>query len=203
MPKGYSSGQGLYEDILPGGHSYAHLAHAAMRDKAFAPEGGKNRIADRAAYMAYLEQQLERVTASCKTVQSYNERLDSVQDAVAQAESKIAANTRLSSIAQILAERVEVTFPNPNTARVACIRVLTCRPQEEMSSFKELLGRKFQRMDSSIKDALDVDEEMVRRLERLEEAVDNATKASREAEEKVGMTTSPRERQVLLDVDLC
>ena len=55
------------------------MAYNAMRDRAFAPDLGKKGIADREAYMAYLEQQLERVTASCKTVQSYNERLDQVR----------------------------------------------------------------------------------------------------------------------------
>lgn len=102
-------------DIIQGGSSYAELAHAAMRDKAISHDGGKKGIADRQAYMAYLEQQLERVTASCKTVQSYNERLDMIQDAVAESESKIVANTRLCSIAQTFAERVEVSRTNEST----------------------------------------------------------------------------------------
>jgi hypothetical protein len=97
-------------DIIQGGTSYSELAHAAMRDRAISHDGSaKGMLADRQAYMAYLEQQLERVTASCKTVQSYNERLDVIQDAVAESESKIAANTKLCSIAQTFAERVEVS----------------------------------------------------------------------------------------------
>jgi len=85
-----------------------------MRDRAISSHDGsaKGMLADRQAYMAYLEQQLERVTASCKTVQSYNERLDVIQDAVAESESKIAANTKLCSIAQTFAERVEVSRKN-------------------------------------------------------------------------------------------
>ena len=100
-------------DIIQGGTSYSELAHTAMRDRAISShDGAKGMLADRQAYMAYLEQQLERVTASCKTVQSYNERLDVIQDAVAESESKIAANTKLCSIAQTFAERVEVSRKN-------------------------------------------------------------------------------------------
>ena len=44
---------------------------------------GRRSMVDRAAYMSFLESQLERVTASCKTVESYNSRIDTMQDAMA------------------------------------------------------------------------------------------------------------------------
>ena len=41
--------------------------------------------------MSFLESQLERVTASCQTVESYNSRIDSIQDAMAATETRVAA----------------------------------------------------------------------------------------------------------------
>jgi hypothetical protein len=64
-------------------------------------------MVDRAAYMSFLESQLERVTASCQTVESYNSRIDSIQDAMAATETRVANNTRLVNIAQSFGEQVE------------------------------------------------------------------------------------------------
>ncbi len=43
-----------------------------------APAEAKKLLTDRASYIAYLESQLERVSAACLTVQSFDERLESV-----------------------------------------------------------------------------------------------------------------------------
>lgn len=43
-----------------------------------APAEAKKLLTDRAAYIAYLESQLERVSAACLTVQSFDERVESV-----------------------------------------------------------------------------------------------------------------------------
>lgn len=70
-----------------------------------------------------MENQLERVTASCRTVQAYNERLDTLQNTVSDCEAKVVNNTRLCSIAQTFAENVE----------------------DDMKKFKTLYAHKFRK----------------------------------------------------------
>ena len=72
--------------------------------------------------MSFLESQLERVTASCQTVESYNSRIDSIQDAMAATETRVANNTRLIKIAQSFGEQVE----------------------DDMKKFKHVYSTKFQ-----------------------------------------------------------
>jgi hypothetical protein len=89
------------------------------------PPQGRRGIQDRAAYMSFLETQLERVTATCDTVSSYSSRLDHIHDVLADHASKIAGSTKLAKIAQTFAEHIE----------------------DDMKKFKQLYAAKFQRLD--------------------------------------------------------
>lgn len=129
---------------------------------------GRRGIVDRAAYMSFLESQLERVTASCKTVDSYNTRIDTIQDAVAGAETRIANNTRLVKIAQSFAEQVE----------------------DDMKKFKHVYGTKFQRMDESVGQALDIHQKMLDRIDALERIADKTDRSIQQVEERVAFSLS-------------
>jgi hypothetical protein len=129
---------------------------------------GRRGIVDRAAYMSFLESQLERVTASCKTVESYNTRIDTIQDAVAGAETRIANNTRLVKIAQSFAEQVE----------------------DDMKKFKHVYGTKFQRMDESVGQALDIHQKMLDRIDALERIADKTDRSIQQVEERVAFSLS-------------
>jgi len=54
-----------------------------------APAEAKKLLTDRAAYIAYLESQLERVSAACLTVQSFDERLESVTSSTHLVQEKV------------------------------------------------------------------------------------------------------------------
>lgn len=129
---------------------------------------GRRGIVDRAAYMSFLESQLERVTASCKTVESYNTRIDTIQDAMAGAETRIANNTRLVKIAQSFAEQVE----------------------DDMKKFKHVYGTKFQRMDESVGQALDIHQKMLDRIDALERIADKTDRSIQQVEERVAFSLS-------------
>ena len=125
-------------------------------------------MVDRAAYMSFLESQLERVTASCKTVESYNARIDTIQDAMAGAETKIANNTRLVKIAQSFGEQVE----------------------DDMKKFKQVYGNKFQRLDESVSSALDIHQQMLDRIDTLERLVERMDRSIVQVEERVAFSLS-------------
>jgi uncharacterized protein YPO0396 len=57
--------------------------------------------------------------------------------------------------------------------------------QEDLASFNQLWTRKMQRMDASVKSSFDVHEEMLRRIENMEEEVQAAGKKAQDAEERV------------------
>ncbi|EKX51283.1 hypothetical protein GUITHDRAFT_103200 [Guillardia theta CCMP2712] len=106
----------------------------------------KRGLVDRAAYMSFLETQLERVTASCKTVEAYNCRLNTIQDSLAHLDSKVSNNTKLISIAHSFAEQVD----------------------DEMKRFKNVYNNKFDRMSESVSSILDIHQQLLGRLEKLE-----------------------------------
>lgn len=62
-------------------------------------------LTDRGSYIAYLESQLERVSAACLTVQSFDERLEQAVSAVRCLEEKTLNLARLVSVAQQYAEQ--------------------------------------------------------------------------------------------------
>lgn len=62
-------------------------------------------LTDRSSYIAYLESQLERVSAACLTVHSYDARLEEAVAAVRRLEEKILGVARLASTAQQYAEQ--------------------------------------------------------------------------------------------------
>lgn len=53
------------------------------------PQEGKKLLTDRTAYIAYLESQLERVSAACLTVQSFDERLTAAASNATLLEQKV------------------------------------------------------------------------------------------------------------------
>ena len=131
MIHGSSRSHHLARDEFDAERGYAQMAHDARRKKGGTtgpigdPPGGRKGIQDRAAYMSFLETQLERVTATCHTVNSYSSRLDQVHDLLADHASKIAGAAKLAKIAQTFAEQVE----------------------DEQKKFKQLYASKFQRLD--------------------------------------------------------
>lgn len=62
-------------------------------------------LTDRGSYIAYLESQLERVSASCLTVQSFDERLEQAVSAIRCLEDKTLNLARLVGVAQQYAEQ--------------------------------------------------------------------------------------------------
>eukprot|EP00696_Hemimastix_kukwesjijk_P008480 gnl/Hemi2/20719_TR6860_c0_g5_i1.p1 gnl/Hemi2/20719_TR6860_c0_g5~~gnl/Hemi2/20719_TR6860_c0_g5_i1.p1 ORF type:complete len:585 (-),score=227.86 gnl/Hemi2/20719_TR6860_c0_g5_i1:79-1833(-) len=64
-------------------------------------------LTDRSAYISYLEVQLERVTASCMTVQSFSERIEQVQGQLNTSEEKVMNLTKLVKMTQAYAEQQE------------------------------------------------------------------------------------------------
>ena len=81
-----------------------------------APAEAKKLLTDRTAYIAYLESQLERVSAACLTVQSFDERLESV-----------------TSSAHLLQEKVH-PFPNPTSLYTFCLRARARNPTASHAS---------------------------------------------------------------------
>ncbi len=66
-----------------------------------APDGvGGNLLTDRGAYQNFLESQLERVTSACLTVQSFESKFTDMQNLIRINEQRVAANTKLLSLAQ-------------------------------------------------------------------------------------------------------
>jgi len=131
MIHGSSRSHHLARDEFDAERGYAQMAHDARRKRGGTtgpigdPPGGRKGIQDRAAYMSFLETQLERVTATCHTVNSYSSRLDQVHDLLADHATKIASAAKLAKIAQTFAEQVE----------------------DEQKKFKQLYASKFQRLD--------------------------------------------------------
>jgi hypothetical protein len=64
-------------------------------------------LTDRSSYITYLESQLERVSAACLSVASYDERLEAVTSAVRLLEDRTLNVTRLVSCTQQYAEQQE------------------------------------------------------------------------------------------------
>ncbi len=63
-------------------------------------------MTDRAAYMSFLEVQLERVSASCMTVQAYSERIEAMQTQCNTMEEKILNCGRIIKMMQQYNEQV-------------------------------------------------------------------------------------------------
>ena len=57
-------------------------------------------LTDRGAYVNFLEVQLERVSAACLGVQSYDQRFNDIQQIVINLDEKVGTTTRLLSLAQ-------------------------------------------------------------------------------------------------------
>jgi len=64
-------------------------------------------LTDRASYISYLESQLERVSAACLTVQSFDERIESAVSGIRCLEEKLLNLARLVSCTQQFAEAQE------------------------------------------------------------------------------------------------
>lgn len=64
-------------------------------------------LTDRTSYIAYLESQLERVSAACLTVQSFDERLEQAVSGIRCLEEKVLNLARLVSCTQQFAEAQE------------------------------------------------------------------------------------------------
>jgi len=135
---------------------------------------GKRGLVDRAAYMSFLETQLERVTASCKTVEAYNCRLNSIQDSLAHLESKVCNNTKLISIAHSFAEQVD----------------------DEMKRFKNVYANKFDRMNESVSSILDIHQQLLGRLEKLEASHEEHERSLLQMEERVTLAMNKQSIQV-------
>ena len=63
-------------------------------------------FSDRGAYVNFLEVQLERVSAACLGVQSYDQRLNDMQGTLVALEQKYVQSTRLLALSQ---QCIEVT----------------------------------------------------------------------------------------------
>lgn len=63
-------------------------------------------LTDRGAYLNFLEVQLERVSAACIGVQSYEDRINDMQNMIVSLEQRCGATTRLVSLAQQCTEEV-------------------------------------------------------------------------------------------------
>lgn len=57
-------------------------------------------LTDRGAYVNFLEVQLERVSAACLTVQSYDQKFNDLHQFLINVEEKLGTNTRLISLSQ-------------------------------------------------------------------------------------------------------
>lgn len=64
-------------------------------------------MTDRSTYIAYLESQLDRITASCMTVQSFDERLKAAHSGVCHLEGKLLNVAQLVRSHQAYAEEAE------------------------------------------------------------------------------------------------
>ena len=64
-------------------------------------------LTDRGSYIAYLESQLERVSAACLTVTSFDERLEQAVSAIRCLEEKTINLARLVAVTQQFAEQQE------------------------------------------------------------------------------------------------
>jgi hypothetical protein len=169
-------------------------------------------MVDRAAYMSFLESQLERVTASCQTVESYNSRIDSIQDAMAATETRVANNTRLIKIAQSFGEQVEddmkkfkhvyttkfQVFGSPSAlASPPLLSPLTpSRIWLVANLVRDTLPpthtpmHHTQRLDESVSSVLDIHQKMLDRVEALERIADRTDKSIQQVEERVAFSLS-------------
>jgi len=57
-------------------------------------------LTDRGAYLNFLEQQLERVSSACLTVQSYEDRFADFESLIKALEQRASANVKLIGLAQ-------------------------------------------------------------------------------------------------------
>merc|ERR1711969_224509 len=67
-------------------------------------------LTDRAAYISYLEVQLERVSAACMTAQGFSDRIEQQQAQLTTAEEKIVNSTRLVKLAMSYIEQQGADF---------------------------------------------------------------------------------------------
>ena len=63
-------------------------------------------LTDRGSYVNFLEVQLERVSAACLGVQSYDQRFTDMQQLIVSLEQRCASTTRLVSLAQQCTEEL-------------------------------------------------------------------------------------------------
>lgn len=79
-------------------HCCRHGPSAPLQDGALpSPD---RLLTDRSSYISYLESQLERVSAACLTVQSFDERLEAAVSGVRVLEEKVLNLARLVSCTQ-------------------------------------------------------------------------------------------------------
>ena len=67
-------------------------------------------LTDRGAYVNFLEVQLERVSAACLGVQSYDQRIYDMQSLIVHLEERIAGTTRLLALSQQCGEVINTVF---------------------------------------------------------------------------------------------
>jgi hypothetical protein len=89
-----SSGKGYYEDYLRKQSTERALADPPTL------------LTDRSAYVNFLEVQLERVSAACMNVASYDQRFNDMQGLIVSLEERCATTTKLVSLAQQCTEEV-------------------------------------------------------------------------------------------------
>ena len=198
------------------GASHAMRAQDQFRRTGKVVPDGRRGMVDRAAYMSFLESQLERVTASCHTVESYNARIDTIQDAMAAAETRVANNTRLIKIAQSFGEQVEDdmkkfkhVYTNKFQVHCCCTRFALLRPRRRAVGLRAPPSRVSlaasllptvslrsppagvrQRLDESVSSVLDIHQKMLERIEALERIADKTDRSIQQVEERVAFSLS-------------
>ena len=65
-------------------------------------------LTDRSTYIGYLESQLERVTNACLTVQSFDQRVETVTSAVRLLEEKVCDCTMLLPLAHLTGNHIQL-----------------------------------------------------------------------------------------------
>eukprot|EP00392_Amoebophrya_sp_AT5.2_P004704 g4712.t1 len=156
----------------------------------------KNRLlTDRAAYLNFLEVQLERVSSSCLTVQAFSERIESVQSQVNAMEEKVLNCGRLIKLMQQYNEEVNRVAEN--------IKVRVNEMNEDIENrTNDKIAQTLKRIDTI---ATDTNECMVKVQKNCEENVgivrEDMEKALNKVEE-VEKDSKALEKQVAEQFDM-
>ena len=88
-------------------------------------------LTDRGAYVNFLEVQLERVSAACLGVQSYDQRFNDMQSLIVHVEERVAGTTKLLALTQQCSEVCILIQTMNSNIRGVLIASFSCQQRQQ------------------------------------------------------------------------